>query len=69
MVLPDTDKLDLHIETDDEAFMTVDGQLHVAMRNGDTVSLTTAENPCFFARVQDRAYFTSTLVNRLRRAE
>ncbi len=68
LVLPNDNKLDLHIETDDEAFLTVDGQLHVAMRNGDTVSLTTSPNPCLFARVQDRAYFSSTLVNRLRRA-
>ena len=69
LVLPNDNKLDLHIETDDEAFLTVDGQLHVAMRHGDTVSLTTSPDPCLFARVQDHAYFTSTLVNRLRRAE
>jgi NAD+ kinase len=69
LVLPDDNKLDLHIETDDEAFLTVDGQLHVPMRHGDTVSLITSPDPCLFARVQDRAYFTSTLVNRLRRAE
>jgi NAD+ kinase len=69
LVLPDDNKIDLHIETDDEAFLTVDGQLHVAMRHGDTVSLTTSPDPCLFARVQDRAYFSSTLVNRLRRAE
>ena len=69
LVLPDTYKLDLHIDTDDEAFLTVDGQTHVALRDGDTVSVTTLPNPCLFARVQERAYFTSTLVNRLRRAE
>jgi NAD+ kinase len=69
LVLPDDNKIDLHIETDDEAFLTVDGQLHVPMRHGDTVSLTTSPDPCLFARVQDRAYFSSTLVNRLRRAE
>ena len=69
LVLPDDNKLDLHIETDDEAFLTVDGQLHVPMRHGDTVSLITSPDPCLFARVQDRAYFSSTLVNRLRRAE
>ena len=69
LVLPDKNKIDLHIETDDEAFMTIDGQLHVAMHDSDTVSLTTAADPCLFARVQDHAYFSSTLVNRLRRAE
>ncbi|HEX9988958.1 MAG TPA: NAD(+)/NADH kinase [Chloroflexia bacterium] len=69
LVLPDTYKIDLHIDTDDEAFLTVDGQTHVALRDGDTVSVTTLPDPCLFARVQERAYFTSTLVNRLRRAE
>ena len=69
LVLPDNNSLSLHIETDDEAFRTVDGQLHVAELHGDTVSLTTSPDPCLFARVQDRAYFTSTLANRLRRAE
>jgi NAD+ kinase len=69
LVLPDDNKLDLHIDTDDEAFLTVDGQLHVAMRDGDTVNLITSPEPCLFARVQDRAYFTSSLVGRLRRAE
>lgn len=69
LVLPDTNKLDLQMDTDDEAFLTVDGQVHVEVRDGDTVSLTTSADPCLFARVQDRAYFTSTLVNRLRRTE
>jgi NAD+ kinase len=69
LVLPDDNKLDLHIDTDDEAFLTVDGQTHVPLRDGDTLHVTTAPFPCKFARVQDRAYFTATLVNRLRRAE
>ena len=69
LALPDDNKIDLHIETDDEAYLTVDGQLHVQVRHGDTVSLTAAPDPCLFARVQERAYFTSTLMNRLRRSE
>src|SRR5205823_11643325 len=50
LVLPDDNRLDLHIETDDEAFLPVDGQLHVAMHNGNTVSMTNSPNPCLFAR-------------------
>jgi NAD+ kinase len=69
LVLPDDNKLDLHIDTDDEAFLTVDGQTHVPLRDGDTLRVTTSPFPCQFARVQDQAYFTATLVNRLRRAE
>ena len=69
LVLPDDYKIGLHIDTDDEAFLTVDGQTHVPLVDGDTVSVTTSPDPCLFARVQDPAYFTATLVNRLRRAE
>ena len=69
LVLPDHYTLDLHLETDDEAFLTVDGQAHVALRDGDTVRVTTASKPCLFARVQDHAYFTATITGRLRRAE
>jgi NAD+ kinase len=69
LVLPDDNCIDLHIDTDDEAFLTVDGQTHVPLVDGDTIRVTTSPNPCLFARVKDRAYFTGTLVNRLRRAE
>ena len=69
LVLPDDNVLDLHIDTDDEAFLTIDGQMHMALRDGDTIHVITSPDPCLFARVQDRAYFSATLVNRLRRAE
>jgi NAD+ kinase len=69
LVLPDDNVLDLHIDTDDEAFLTVDGQTHVPLLDGDTVRVTISSDPCLFARVQDKAYFSATLVNRLRRAE
>lgn len=69
LVLPDDNCLDLHIDTDDEAFLTVDGQTHVPLVDGDTLRVTTSTDPCLFARVKERAYFTGTLVSRLRRAE
>jgi NAD+ kinase len=69
LVLPDDKQIDLRIETDDEAFLTVDGQTHVPLVDGDTVRITTSPDPCLFARVQDPAYFTATLVSRLRRSE
>ncbi len=69
LVLPDHHHIELHIDTDDESFLTVDGQAHTALQDGDTIEVVTAPFPCLFARVQDRAYFSSTLVNRLRRAE
>jgi NAD+ kinase len=69
MVLPDDNTIELGIDTDDESFLTVDGQSFVALNDGDRILVTLAPQPCLFARVQDRAYFCSTLVNRLRRAD
>ncbi len=69
LVLPDDNCIDLHIDTDDEAFLTVDGQTHVPLVDGDTIRITTSPDPCLFARVKERAYFTATLTGRLRRAE
>lgn len=69
MVLPDDNVIELDISTDDESYLTVDGQAFVALNNGDRILVTLAPEPCLFARVQERAYFCSTLVNRLRRAD
>ena len=69
LVLPDDNCIDLYIDTDDESFLTVDGQTHVPLVDGDTIRITTSSDPCLFARVKDHAYFTATLVGRLRRAE
>jgi len=69
IVLPADSQLDMHIDTDDEAYVTSDGQSSELLRDGDTIRITTAPFACEFARVQDRAYFYSTLVSRLRRAD
>ncbi len=69
MVLPDDNVIGLVIDTDDESFLTVDGQSFVALNDGDRIVVTIAPLPCLFARVQDRAYFSSTLINRLRRVD
>ena len=69
LVLPDDSNIDLHIDTDDEAYVTADGQSSAALKDGDTIRITVSPFACLFARVQDRAYFCSTLVGRLRRAD
>jgi len=69
MVLPDDNVIGLVIDTDDESFLTVDGQSFVALNDADRIVVTIAPLPCLFARVQDRAYFSSTLINRLRRVD
>ena len=69
LVLPDDNLIELGIDTDDESFLTVDGQTHVPLQDGDIIRITTSPDPCLFARVQDRAYFTATITRRLRRAD
>lgn len=69
MVLPDDNVIGLVIETDDESFLTIDGQSFVALNDGDRIEVTIATQQAMFARVQDRAYFSSTLINRLRRVD
>jgi NAD+ kinase len=69
MVLPDDNTIELGIDTDDESFLTVDGQSFVALNDGDRILVRVAPDPCIFARIQDRDYFSSTLVGRLRRTE
>lgn len=69
MVLPDDNIIGLVIDTDDESFLTIDGQSFVALNDGDRIVVTIAPQQALFARVQDRAYFSSTLINRLRRVD
>ena len=69
LILPGDNQIELDITTDDEAFMTVDGQAHVRLEDGDVMRISLAPDPCLFARVQPRAYFAATLTSRLRRSE
>jgi NAD+ kinase len=69
LILPGDNQIELNITTDDEAFMTVDGQAHVRLEDGDIMRISLAPDSCLFARVQPRSYFAATLTSRLRRSE
>jgi NAD+ kinase len=69
LILPEDSQIELDITTDDEAFMTVDGQAHVRLQDGDAIRISIAADSCLFARVQPRGYFAATLTARLRRTE
>ena len=69
LVLAGDDHVELHLATDAEAFMTVDGQSHVRLGDGDAIRVTLAPEPCLFARVQPRGYWAASLTGRLRRTE
>jgi NAD+ kinase len=69
LILPDDSQIELDITTDDAAFLTVDGQQHVPLENGDAIRITTSATPALFARLQPRSYFAATLTSRLQRKD
>nr|AIA16039.1 ATP-NAD kinase [uncultured bacterium] len=69
LILPGDNQIELDITTDDEAFLTVDGQAHVRLEDGDVLRISLSPDACLFARVQPRSYFAATLTSRLRRSE
>jgi NAD+ kinase len=53
------------VRTDHVAILTVDGQYQVEMSDGDQVQVRASPRVCRFIRLQDRAYFYRTLMQRL----
>lgn len=66
IVLSEGAVVDLHISTDHEAILTVDGQFALALADGDQVVVRASPYQARFARVQERTYFYKTLMARLR---
>jgi NAD+ kinase len=66
IVLSEGAVVDLHISTDHEAILTVDGQFALALADGDQVIVRASPHQARFARVQERTYFYKTLMARLR---
>jgi NAD+ kinase len=65
IVLSEGAVVDMHIETDHEAILTVDGQFAFALSDGDQVIVRASNHQAHFARVQERTYFYKTLFPRL----
>ncbi len=53
------------VHTDHTAILTVDGQFQVELASGDWVRVVASPRIARFIRIQDRAYFYSTLMKRL----
>lgn len=66
VVLPQGASVELQIFTDHQAILTVDGQFLVELQSGDVVKVTASPHRARFVRLQDRAYFYRTLMERLR---
>jgi NAD+ kinase len=65
VVLPQGATVDLQIFTDHEAILTVDGQFQVELQSGDVVQIAASPHQAHFVRLQNRAYFYGTLMERL----
>jgi NAD+ kinase len=58
--------VEILVNTDHQAILTVDGQFEFALENGDRVRICAAEHTARFVRVQPTNYFYRTLVARLK---
>jgi NAD+ kinase len=54
------------VRTDHQAILTVDGQFHYELEDGDWVVVQASRSVGRFVRFQDRTYFYATLMDRLR---
>jgi len=54
------------VRTDHQAILTVDGQFEYELQDGDLVTVQASPHVGRFVRLQDRAYFYRTLMERLR---
>jgi NAD+ kinase len=67
LVLPPTATVDVRVETDEGAVLSVDGQLHYDLADGDSVRVTVGPNRLRLLRHGPPEHFYETLVERLRR--
>jgi len=65
VVLPRGATVELQVFTGHQAILTVDGQYQVELQNEDVVRVTASPHLARFVRLQDRAYFYRTLMQRL----
>lgn len=65
LVLHEEAKINIEIEMDHEANLTVDGQGGIALLSGDRVLVEKHENHACFARVESSGYFYRRLMRRL----
>ena len=65
IVLSEGAKVEIQVSTDHRAILTVDGQIHAELEDGDRVAVGASPHTCRFVRLQDRAYFYRNLMKRL----
>jgi NAD+ kinase len=65
IVLGRHDTVEVHVQTDHQAILTVDGQFEYDLQDGDVVRVQAGPHASRFVRLQDRAYFYRNLMERL----
>jgi NAD+ kinase len=66
LVLPSQSHVQLEVNAEYEAVLTIDGQVDVRLQDGDIVTVGASRHTCRFVRMGDRSYFYRTLVGRLK---
>ncbi len=67
IVLSQGVKVEVEVSTGHRAILTVDGQFHVELQNGDRVLVQASQYVSRFVRFQERMYLYQTLMERLTR--
>jgi len=65
LVLLPTAVVELRLEADHPASLTIDGQKDIPLEDGDVVTITASPHTSQFMRLQPKAYFYRTLLERL----
>lgn len=65
IVLAEGSTVRVHIRTDHQAILTVDGQFEVELKDGDHIDVCATEHVSRFIRLGKRTYFYHTLLARL----
>jgi NAD+ kinase len=66
LVLPGEARVEMEVNAEYEAVLTVDGQVDVALQDADVVMVGASQHTCRFVRMGERSYFYRTLVERLK---
>jgi len=65
IVLSQGAKVEVEVSTGHRAILTIDGQFHVELQNGDLVSVQASQYASRFVRLRERVYLYQTLMERL----
>jgi NAD+ kinase len=66
VVLPRESAIEIHLSTEYQAVLSIDGQIDVELKDGDRVLVTVSPHRCNLVRTQSKNYFGRNLLERLK---